>query len=158
MAEFTAVWSRLTSQNHYTLDPITLLITLVPSPQDAESLAKKWKLSNAERQLGVFVATHRKAAGLETTLLKYFQDLLVNKCLKEHVTEVLNYCGRVDDVRVIEQWKVAVFPVNGTDLKRINIPSGAVMGRMLRQMKDKWVDSYYTLTKDELIDMFLKNR
>ncbi len=158
MAEFTAVWSRLASQNHYTLDPVTLLITLVPSPEDAESLARKWKLSNAERQLGVFVATHRTTAGLETTSLKYFQDLLVDKCSKEHVTEVLKYCGRVDDACVIGQWEMAVFPVNGADLKRINIPSGPVMGRMLRQMKDKWRDSCYTLTKDELIEMFLKNR
>ncbi len=150
------MWSRLQAQPQYLLQPISLLVTLVVSPNQAEELARQWKLSNSERQLGIFIAKHRIVAYKETTPLKYFQDLLVDKALKEHVIEVLRYCGRRDDADYITEWKIPVLPVTGNDLIEAGVPTGSKMGKVLKLIKEKWKDSYYSLTREELLEMGLK--
>ena len=156
MAEFKDVWTRLKSQNQYHLEPISLLVSLVATPNEAEDLSRRWKLSNSERLLGVFIAKHRTITYKETTPLKYFQDLLIDKALKEHVIEVLRYCGRRDDADYITKWKIPVLPVAGNDLIQAGVPTGPQMGRTLKFVKEKWKDSFYSLSKEELLEMALK--
>lgn len=134
------------------------MVTLVRSPKEAENLSRKWKLSNLERQLAVFVATHRTATGDKETLIKYFKDLLVDNSQRHHVTEVLKYFGKWDDADEINQWKIPVLPVVGNDLKEVGLSPGPQMGRTLKMIKESWKKSYYTLNKDELLEMVLKKQ
>ena len=157
MEEFSSVWSRLSPQTP-PLDPVSLLVSLVSSPKEAEDLCRKWKLSNSERHTGVFVATHRSLGYKEATPLKHFQDLLVDGSSVHHVTEVLRYCGRDRDAKVIEQWTIPVLPVTGKDLKEAGLQAGPQMGRTLKFIKEKWKDSFYCLSKQELLEIGLQKR
>lgn len=151
--ELSIVWNRM--YNQYYLEPVSLLVTLVHSTKEAEELARKWKLSNAERLLGMFVTTYRDTC-YKGTPLKYFQDLLVDGNLIEHVTEVLKYCGRIHEADEIRNWNVPQLPLTGKDLKIAGVKAGPDMGKILKLSKEEWKESFYSMSKEELLEVALR--
>ncbi|XP_028405426.1 CCA tRNA nucleotidyltransferase 1, mitochondrial-like isoform X2 [Dendronephthya gigantea] len=155
LEEFEAVWCRM--KNH-TPQAVTLLVSLVDDIESTEVLAKKLKLSNAEKLLGKFIATHRHLNDHPDFPLKPYQDILVScpaKCaeqLRRQVIELLYYEGKSDLAKDIETWQIAEFPVNGNDLKQHNIKPGPNFGKILNRLKEMWKDSYYTLSRQELLE------
>ena len=143
-------------QGRYHLQPVSVLVSLTHTSQEAEELGRRWKLSNTERKLGIFVAEQREK-GYQDTPLKYYQDLLVDGVSLEHITEVLRYCGRVEQASELERWSVPIFPLNGKHLAAVGLTAGPQMGRVLKMAKEKWKDSFYTLNKEELLEMTVKN-
>lgn len=141
--------------NNYTLDSASLLISLVKTSIEADKLGRDWKLSNAERKLGIFV-TEERSNCYSGAPLKYYQDMLVDGTVIDHIVEVLLYCGRTDDAKVLQDWTIPVFPLTGKHLLAEGITTGPHIGRIIRAMKDKWKDSFYLLTLEELIEMALK--
>ena len=135
----------------HTLQSECLLVSLVHSVQEAYDLAHAWKLSNDEKRLGAFIVEHRDQAFKPDTPLKTFQDLIVDGALVRSVVELLYYCDRVDMAKEIEKWKVPKLPVNGHDLKVAGFKAGTQMGSLLRLLKTKWKESYFTLGKEELL-------
>ena len=134
---------------NYQLNPISMLVALVKGKEEAEELSRRWKLSNSERKLGVFVATTRDIC-YKDIALKYFQDLLVDGELRAHVHEVLLYCNRIKDSEELLNWKVPAFPVNGHHLKEAGL-SGPDLGGTLKRLKLKWKESNYVMSKDDLL-------
>lgn len=145
----TEVWKRMRSRD-YVLHPVSLLVALVHSTEAAIQLALDWKLSKAERLLAGFVASHRQQTFNEHTTVKAFQDWLVDKTPPDHVWEVLLYCGREDIVSELREWPVPQFPLTGCDVQAVGIPPGPNMGRLLKLAREKWKDSYFLMTRDEL--------
>lgn len=151
---FEIVWHRMQS---YSAHAVTLLVTLVDSVENVDILAKRLKLSNAERQLGRFIAAHCKSIAHDFPL-KPYQDILVSspvKCaepLRGQVIELLYYQGKEDLVKDISEWKIPEFPVNGNDLKQFNIKPGPNFGKVLSRLKETWKDSYFSLSKEELLE------
>ena len=138
---------------------ITLLVSLVDDANGVDLLAKRLKLSNAEKQLGRFIATQRELTDNHTDFpLKPYQDILVScptKCaeqLRSQVIELLYYKGKYDMVSDITEWQIPAFPVNGNDLKQYNIKPGPSFGKILNRLKELWKESYYTLSKKELLE------
>ena len=43
--------------------------------------------------------------------------------------------------------------ISGRDLKSIGVSQGPEMGGLLKLLKDKWKDSYFTMNKEELLDL-----
>lgn len=134
----------------YLLEPVSLLVTLMRSEDEAEKMSRNWKLSNAERKLGIFVVRQRENC-YGGSPLKYYQDLLVDGNPKAHVLELLRYCGRVKESVELDIWKIPVCPVNGHDLLEAGVINGPLFGRTLRDIKNKWKESYFTLSKEELL-------
>ena len=135
----------------HTLQPISLLTALVNSEAEAQQLATAWKLSNSERYLAKFVCLHRSAALASSTPIKYFKDLLVDQAQLKSVLEVLHYAGQHEMCEHLQEWPIPSLPVNGRDLKEAGIPVGPEFGRLLRRLHEKWKESYFTLTKEELL-------
>lgn len=154
MNEFQRAWEE---HQKFSLQPVTLLCALVESSNQAESLAKQWKLSNAEKSLGKFVTQHRHPKPHDKPL-KPYQDMLVSspntkvrELQKSHIVELLHYQGRHAYVEEIEQWPVPAFPVSGTHLKQLGVKPGPVFGKILNTLKQVWKDSYFTASKDDLL-------
>lgn len=141
---------------NYTPQAVTLLVSLVDDVVSIEALAKKLKLSNVEKQLGRFIATHRHKNDHPDFPLKPYQDILVScpvKCaeqLRRQVIELLYYEGKSDLVKDIETWPIPEFPINGNDLKQ-HIKPGPNFGKVINRLKEMWKDSYYTLSRQELL-------
>ena len=140
------------------LQPVTLLCSLVENAQEAENLAKQWKLSNAEKSLGRFTVEHRQPKVHEHPL-KPYQDMIVSaqnarakEVLKSQIVELLHYQGRHDLSQEIQSWSPPLFPVTGLHLKTLGINPGPEFGKMLSKLKEIWKDGYFTASKDDLLE------
>ena len=147
-AELERVWEE---HGVHALQPVSLLTALVHSEAEALHLTMEWKLSNHNRQLATFVAQHRSIALDTSTPIKYYMDLLVDKAPIQSVLEALHYAGQHRMAEQIQGWSIPRVPVNGTDLKEVGIKAGPELGRLLRRLHEKWKESYFTLTKEELL-------
>ena len=139
--------------------PVTLLMTLVDTVEQAEELCRKWKLSNAERNLAKFIVSNRHISLVDDSPLKPYQDLLILNSniktvdtIRHHVVELLNYQGHTVMAQQMKKWDIPAFPVNGADLKTLGVKPGTAFGKILKNLKDAWMDSYYTLDKNELLE------
>ena len=140
------------------LQPVSLLMALVTSSEEAHVLAHRWKLSNNERKLGVFIVEHRALAYRADLEIKTCQDMLVDGVLRQSVLELLHYCNRLELASELEKWTVPKFPVNGRDLQSAGFKPGPGLGRMIRQLQSKWKESYFTLSKEELLETALREQ
>ena len=143
------------------LQPVTLLVTLIHTIPEAYDLAHAWKLSNNEKKLGAFIVKHREKAYNPDTPTKYYQDMLVDGEPASFVLELLHYSGNMKMAEQISNWKVPMLPVNGNDLKEEGFQPGPgvnEIGSILRRIKTKWKDSYYTMNKEELLEFAHKIR
>ena len=135
------------------LKPASLLVTLTPTHKQFIELANTWRLSNKERNLGAFIATHRDAGYDPSTEIRYFKDLLVDKVELDWVLELLRYCNLPEEgVAMLREWEVPVCPVGGLDLQGAGVRSGPVLGVILKRLRTRWKESGYSLTKDRLME------
>ena len=143
-----------------TLQPVSLLVTLTHTPQEAHDLAIAWKLSNDEKRLGTFIAQHRKKSYQADTSIKYYLDLLVDGAWPKSVVELLWYCGNSKMASEVTKWleNMPRLPVTGKDLKGIGVVQGPEMGGLLNLLKNKWKESYFTLNREELLQLAQKTR
>lgn len=156
-AELEKVWTAM-QRHHCTLQPVTLLVTLAHTAQEASELSHSWKLSNNEKRLGSFVAQHRHHGYSPDTPLKFYQDLLVDGTPLTSVRELLHYCGLDKTAEEVGEWTVPRLPVNGKDLKEVGFKAGPEFGRLLRTMRSRWKESYFTLSREELLETAVRTR
>lgn len=153
--ELSMVWER---SRMLLVHPVTVLTSLLDTVETTLTLMQRWRFSNNETRLTKFVATHRGKAKDPTTTIKYFQDLLVDRKPLESVTEVLHYAGHGEMAKQLQQWQIPSCPINGGHLKKVGINPGPQFGRILKELTEKWKESYFTLTEEELIQEALKHK
>ena len=144
------------SDGCYHLKPVSLLVALVHTVDEAYRLAEAWKLSNNEKGLSAFIVEHRTVAYCLDTSVKYFQDLVVDGTPLATVQELAYYCGRVEYAIRLSQWTVPSFPVNGTDLLAAGFKKGPTIGKLLGYLRQQWKESNFGLDKTELLSLALK--
>lgn len=155
LEELEKVWKSM-SDGCYHLKPVSLLVALVHTVDEAYRLAEAWKLSNNEKGLGTFIVEHRTVAYCLDTSVKYFQDLVVDGTPLATVQELAYYCGRVEYAIRLSQWTVPSFPVNGTDLLAAGFKKGPTIGKLLGYLRQQWKESNFGLDKTELLSLALK--
>lgn len=137
-----------------TTNPVTMMAALFctedQSKVDGKAMAKiaaDWKWSAAERDLGLFLAKVYEFPGNGDYLRLMAHDGYPREWVSElarlHGSRVLGEQIMVEDI--------PVFPVKGQDLLDAGFQQGKEMGLALKAMKDRWTDSNYTLTKEELL-------
>ena len=135
--------------------PITLLSSLFETETEVKKFEARIKFSRLERLIALFIVQHKTAPDQKKFDLKYFQDLLVdNKDFpsKEHpLFEYLKYTGNEELIMNLESWDVPRFPISGTDLRQFNVKPGKDVGKVLKLLREKWKNSNYLNSKDELL-------
>ena len=60
----------------------------------------------------------------------------------------------------VEKWleNMPKLPVTGKDLKGIGVDQGPEMGGLLKLLKNKWKESYFTLNREQLLELAQKTR
>ncbi|XP_066925989.1 CCA tRNA nucleotidyltransferase 1, mitochondrial-like [Clytia hemisphaerica] len=152
--EFEKVWSRSRGS---AIQPVCLISTLVDNENQASELCLKWKVSNFERSLCCFIVSNRNVKGTDEQPLKAYQDIIVRKNgnqIVEMVKQLLLYQGKIEESRVIETWNIPKFPVNGADLKKMGVKPGPDFGKLMNSLKELWIESDFTLTKELLKEEF----
>ena len=145
----------LTTSNAQQISKITdnknpiLPLSLLVSNSD---LANKWKMSNQEAKLLQFLVLNKdKPLDKDSAI-----DLLHNGYQKQTVLDLLNIQNKSSLADVVRQYEKPEFPVTGKDLLARGMKSGVELGQTLEKLKQKWKDSRYKLSKDDLLNRFMQ--
>ncbi len=135
-----------------------LFICFNPDKILAESLANRLKLSKKDRLLFVSLAendidlsqlTNKKL--LSVWIYRLGKDFCTNKLILqlaqqnqdiENLSELLDY---------IDNKEIPEFPVRGRDLIALGLKENIQIGSILKILEKKWIESDFSLSKDELL-------
>ncbi|XP_030753461.1 CCA tRNA nucleotidyltransferase 1, mitochondrial isoform X2 [Sitophilus oryzae] len=149
--ELRRVWARSKNLN---MNGITLLSSILNHIDEAEALHRRLKLSTFDRDLVFFIVNNREPKLHPSPLLPYQQIVAKTKSkpsvIKQYVLEVLKY-NNSPYLQEMETWENPKFPINGTILKEKGVEPGKVMGVVMQELKNIWVDSEFKLDVDELL-------
>ena len=117
------------------------------------------KLSAFERDLTLFIVEHRgdkpSVKSLQPYQLLVVQSKAKSSDTRQWVREVIKYRDDTFLLNEFDQWTLPRFPVNGRMLKEKGVPGGKILGSVINALKNKWVESDFELSSDELISKVL---
>ena len=153
VTEFDRVLTRA-EQFGISLEPTVKLAAFLSSEADVMNLHNRLKLSGAERDLCLFVVSNR--AEMSDCSLRPYQFLAVDSKMKEENTrlfleQLLKYRGDTELLREFLDWTIPRFAVTGNHLKEAGCPPGKIMAVVLTELKDRWKQSDFTVTAEELV-------
>jgi len=106
-------------------------------------IVKRWRLSNNESTLLDFLVKNKN----NSLDQKKVEDMIADGVDKTLISALATLQGK--DVNI--DAKVPDFPISGADLIAKGMNPGPEMGAKLGQLKQKWKQSNFTATKDELL-------
>jgi tRNA nucleotidyltransferase (CCA-adding enzyme) len=131
-----------------TNDPDLLLSALLPE-NAFDKLRDRWKFSNPEAAVMKFVLKNR---GTKLSFQDAKRMHIMGRVDKQLIEKLLEYQGETELSTKLSKWSAPSFPVNGDDLKAAGISPGPEMGKILNDLKSKWVDSGYTIDRNALLN------
>jgi len=129
-------------------DPLRRLAALVAS--DAEGLARRLRLSNADRNrligLGVPLDLSGDAAAHRRQLYGLGRAVFVDRML---VTAAISGATRKVKplLAIAARWRDVAFPLRGQDLTEIGIAPGPEIGRWLQEIEAWWEDGDFKASR-----------
>lgn len=136
-------------------DPLLQLLLLL-GDNNAEVLAERWRLSNAERD--------RLLRGLAQPLPEAIAEAQAKAFLRrEGETHYRDWIWRwharhpqeTETAKTLlalpEHWEIPLFPITGKDLLARGVPQGEGMGKLLAEMEAAWEASDYALDREALL-------
>jgi len=136
-----------------TKDPVTVMCALLGG-YDAAQMAAKWKWSAEERDLAQFLAKHDPLVdGNYTRLLTDRQPRDSVEVRRYYVSELARLTGNGVLGDQIMTDPIPEWPVTGQDLIDAGMRPGREVGETHRRLIAAWIDSRWTLTKDQLLAM-----
>jgi len=132
--------------------PETVLAGLVSTQHVACNVADAWKLSRAERSVLSFVSYNGRLM-TNTFSLRDWKVMVVTTGDKDLVLQAMCLTLNPNLVRDIKDWTVPTYPLTGADILAMGVDPGPEVGRRLGLCKVKWMDSEFTMTKDELVEL-----
>jgi tRNA nucleotidyltransferase/poly(A) polymerase len=144
-------------------DPMLRLEAILPPRRSRiEELAARLRLSGAERDRLLAWADAPEAdpdlteADLRKRLYRSgaagAHDRIVHAFAREHEAGKAAVAGHLRKQRdVVLGWQKPRFPVSGDDLARQGMSAGPAMGERLRELEDRWVESGFALSREELL-------
>ena len=112
-------------------------------------------MSRNEQRLGIFIVNHRED-DFGDDKFDHCQDLMCDISgkepkTKEKIMELLKYLGYFDVLEQFKEWDLPKFPVNGIALLEAGVPKGPPLAVALNGLREKWKESRFTFTEQELI-------
>lgn len=146
--DFPTYWlpSISTAKERHVADPASIMGFYLATTSSVDSLADKWKWSNIERSRAIFIATNIRH-NMTRTMLK---RMLVDGIDPDWVLD-LSKLTRSHDSDWILSWEVPTFPLTGDDLIAKGFIRGPKLGEELKSLRERWIASDYSLTKEELL-------
>lgn len=78
---------------------------------------------------------------------------LVDGDNREYILNILAHIGDQELMDYVNTWSVPVFPVRGQDLIDSGMVSGPELGKRLARMRRLWIESEYSLNREELLKL-----
>lgn len=128
-------------------DPAAGLGILLGNPERADEVGKAWRLSNKEKDRAVAAAI---VLADKTNDFAFWADKCDRGLDTDTVIAVLNATERRDVAKRLSKG-VPVFPLKGADLLEQGFAAGPELGQLLKKLRDEWLESDCTHTKDDLM-------
>lgn len=126
-------------------NPVALLAALCGTQENVNVVVERMKPSAKERDLMTFLVNTN--VGLEEAKV-----MSTDKVSKDFLVEMFLMKGDVNSAKEMQEFDVPEFPVLGRDLLAKGWTAGPHLGKKLKELKTKWVQSKFTLTKESLLD------
>jgi len=157
MEEFRAVWKRA-KENNVKLQAISLLATLMDTPEEAIDLRERLKYTTFEKELSIWIVQKRDTIPDPLKPIRPYQMMVIdnkNKLKDTHAwtVELLRYQGKLDLMTELENWVIPKFPVSGHDLKNEGVPGGKSMNMVMQRLKNAWKASDFEMSRESLIQL-----
>jgi tRNA nucleotidyltransferase/poly(A) polymerase len=125
-----------------------VLSTQVAFPGGAEAIADRWKMSGDEKSWLVFLVAEKRRVSD-----RRIEDLLVDGKPRAWVVDLARVAGE-GEARALS-FLPPQFPVQGKDLlAELGMTPGPEVGKTLRQMREAWVSSRFTLEREQMLAPF----
>jgi tRNA nucleotidyltransferase/poly(A) polymerase len=134
-----------------------LFVLYQPNVSEAENIAGVLRFTKKQKE--TFVQWARINLDAERMIspqerlkciYRYGKQWLIDKVLLEVAIHNLHINRLNDALREIENAVVPIFPLRGRDVAA-GIKDGAQIGRALAKLEQRWIDSDFTLTREELL-------
>ena len=134
-----------------------LFVLYQPNVSEAENIAGVLRFTKKQKE--TFVQWARINLDAERMIspqerlkciYRYGKQWLIDKVLLEVAIHNLHINRLNDALREIENAVVPIFPLRGRDVAA-GIKDGAQIGRVLAKLEQRWIDSDFTLTREELL-------
>ncbi len=134
-----------------------LFVLYEPNASEAENIAGALRFTKKQKEIFIKWAkinldAERMVSPQERLkcVYRYGKQWLIDKILLELAIHNLHISRLSDVLREIENAVVPIFPLRGRDVAD-KIKDGAKIGRALAVLEQRWIDSDFTLTRDELL-------
>lgn len=134
-----------------------LFVLYQPNASEAENIAGVLRFTKKQKETFVKWAkinldAERMISPQERLkyVYRYGKQWLIDKILLEIAIRNLHINRLGEVLREIENAVVPIFPLRGRDVAA-KIKDGAQIGRALAKLEQRWIDSDFTLTRDELL-------
>lgn len=129
---------------------------------DARDFARRWRLSNAQgaRLERLVRPPSRIETGLDAAALARAFYWLGDDAKDRALIDAALFADPEQAVAVFaaaEKWTRPEFPIGGLDLREAGMAPGPAMGNALRKAERAWVDSNFSLSKDNLLARAARN-
>lgn len=137
--------------------PLLKLSTILPDQSSLATLARRWKLSNSDKQN--ITLWHSYAGAITPAMSLAEQKKALRLWGKEHYLSALLLSYAASDqpwkhyapLLTMIKWEAPLFPLNGDDLKAYGVKPGKLMGATLKRLEEVWEESDYALSREDLL-------
>lgn len=115
-------------------------------------------LSEHNRVIGgctTVVGTQTDEISLKSLIYTFGASIVEDQCLLSFLdnSDKQLLKTRLD---LVKSWDVPILPVKGRDVLVAGVPAGPLVGKILKQLEKSWVDSGFSLSRDELLSLMIK--
>jgi len=128
--------------------PLIRLAAMLDNTYDLEEIKARWKISNNEFNITKFIIDNRDTPLDEKTMKGMIAK---SKTDRTWLKMLALYQRNQKLAQLARSWTLPTFPITGQDLITAGVKQGPEMGKLINVMKQKWVDSNYTLDKAALL-------
>ena len=137
-----------------------LFICFNPDKMLAENLSTRLKLSKKDRLLFVSWAVNNldlKQLTNEKYLMMMIYRLGKDFCYHKLILEMAQQNQDIENIsellQFIQKMEIPIFPIKGRDLIAQGLKENAQIGLTLKKLENKWIESGFSLNRDELLSM-----
>jgi poly(A) polymerase len=149
------------ADNFFSADPMLRLAALIPDPESAGAVAERFRLSNANTARLVDLAAAQEKL-VSYMSIKELRRLLYRLGVARFRDRVfLRWAEDPKESNAIQwrallakadAWQRPKFPLTGENVKAAGVPEGPLVGRILAEVEEWWIDSDFTDDKFSLAE------
>jgi len=137
----------------FTADPLLRLGALIADGDQARAIATRWRLSNDDRdrliemmKTPAKVVSYMSILEVRRALYRFgvpaFKDWLRLRWAEDpKASNVFQWRALL---AMADSWTRPVFPLTGANVMHAGVPQGPMVGRVLSEVEDWWIDSDFT--------------